>query len=180
MVTLKLKLHDEEVKRWLAEMERRGMDLRPAMKKIAVVLMRSAGKQFHVGGIPKWRALSDTTIERRRKKSNVPLRDTGRLGWSWGARGAADIRKIKKTSVFVGSNVIYAAVHQYGRPAMRVQVPEYTRRITTAFGRKIRPKMATVGAHSMGVPKIPKRPVRILNADVEDAKIIITNYILRK
>ena len=180
MVILKLTLHDENAKKMLREIERRGGNLMPAMKRAAIVLMRSAGRQFHVGGIPKWRALSDVTVERRRKKSDVPLRDSGTLMRSWSGRGGQGVRDVKKFSVFVGSNLVYAGVHQYGRRRMRAHVPETDRRITTVFGRRIESKMVHVRAHETTLPRIPKRPVRILPEDVEDVEVIVTDYILGK
>lgn len=180
MVILKLKLDDRQARKMLNDIAKRGGNLIPAMKKAAIVLMRSAGRQFTVGGIPRWKALSDTTVERRRKKSNVPLRDTDHLMRSWSGRGGQGIRDVKKFSVFVGSNLVYAGVHQYGRKSMTGHVPEYSRTISTAFGRKIQSKLVTVHAHSVQLPDIPKRPVRILPQDVEDVKLIITDYILGK
>ena len=179
MVTLKLTLDDRRVKQMLNEMAQKGRNLMPAMKKASVVLIRSAGRQFHVGGVPKWKPLSDVTVQRRKKKSNVPLRDTGLLMHSWGGRGGKGIRDIKNFSVFVGSRVVYASVHQYGRRQMRAQVPEYTRRITMAFGHKIEPKLAQVSSHTTTLPKIPKRPVHILQKDIDDVKVILTDYILK-
>lgn len=63
-------------------------------------------KQEDVSGVA-WPPLSEATIEARRKKSDVLLRDTNRLFTSITAKSTS-------TDATVGTNLIYAATHQFG------------------------------------------------------------------
>ena len=50
----------------------------------------------------------------------------------------------------VGTNVEYAAIHEYGFKGT-VQVKSFQREMTKAFGRPIAPKQVTVSAHSRNI-----------------------------
>lgn len=107
-------LDDRQVKAALHALRQDLMDLKPAMAGIGQVLVTETDLAFRAQKDPwgqAWARLSAVTLRRRRKGprkgSDKILRDTGRLANSINYR--AD-----KTSVSVGSNVIYAAVHQFG------------------------------------------------------------------
>ena len=55
----------------------------------------------------------------------------------------------------VGTNVEYAAIHEYGFKGT-VQVKSFQREMTKAFGRPIAPKQVTVSAHSRNI-NMPER-----------------------
>ena len=55
----------------------------------------------------------------------------------------------------VGTNVEYAAIHEYGFKGT-VQVKSFQREMTMAFGRPIAPKQVTVSAHSRNI-NMPER-----------------------
>lgn len=89
-------------------------DLSPAMAGIGQVLVTETDLAFRSQKDPwgnAWAKLSAVTLARRRKGkgkgSNKILRDTGRLANSINYR--AD-----KASVSVGTNIVYAATHQFG------------------------------------------------------------------
>ena len=92
---------------------RRGDDLSPAMEAIAGVLVDDIEEAFQSEQAPDgqtWSPLSDTTIKRREKAGYWPgqkLQQTGRL--------AASITfAFGKDYAVAGTNVIYAATHQFG------------------------------------------------------------------
>lgn len=68
----------------------------------------------------RWPALSPVTIARRRNRSDKPLRDTGRL-----MNSLQYFRRGEEVSV--GSNLIYANIHNFGGNAGRnnaVRIPQ--------------------------------------------------------
>ena len=92
---------------------RRGDDLSPAMQAIAGVLVDDIEQAFQSEQSPEgeaWASLSDTTIKRREKFGYWPgqkLQQTGRLAGSITSSFGKDY-------AVAGTNVIYAATHQFG------------------------------------------------------------------
>ena len=91
-------------------MMRRSENLTPAMKVGAESIQRLIQKTFQTSASPtgeKWDDLDPETIKRRRKKSNIPLVDTGKLrlsmATSYGAR-----------TITFGTNTKYAGFQQFG------------------------------------------------------------------
>lgn len=81
------------------------------------------------------------------KLSGDPLhRRTGVLASSINTKFEEDVSSITGQ---VGTKVRYAAVHEYGGA---VQVPEYTRRVSTVFGRAVAEHEVMVRAHVANYP----------------------------
>lgn len=70
------------------------------------------GFKTSTGPYGRWASLSPATIRRRRNKSNQPLLDTGRLRNSI-------THEATPTSVRIGTNVEYAAYHQFGTQGLK-------------------------------------------------------------
>jgi phage gpG-like protein len=97
-------------------------------------------------------------------------RITGRLAKSFiDQRSPESIFKFnfdgQKATITIGSNVPYAAVHEYGFEGA-VNIPQHQRRITKAFGRQITPKEITVSSHIRNM-NIPARPYLIPAASIQ-------------
>lgn len=100
----------DKAARAFAAMMRRSENLTPAMKVGAESIQRLIQKTFQTSASPtgeKWDDLDPETIKRRRKKSNIPLVDTGKLrlsmATSYGAR-----------TINFGTNTKYAGFQQFG------------------------------------------------------------------
>ena len=75
--------------------------------------------------------------------------------------------QVSGDDVDVGSNLIYAAIHQFGSDDDPVQVPAHQRRITQAFGKTLPfPVVVDVAAYSFQ-QNIPAREYLGLSADNE-------------
>ncbi len=75
-----------------------------------------------------------------------------------------------RRSVTVGTNVLYAAVHQFGIDKT-VEVPAHKRTITQVYGRRLKdPKTISVKAHKRKM-KLPARP--FLGVSAEDEEMIL-------
>lgn len=121
---------------------------RPAMAEIGRVLKASTQLRFRAQQGPDgqaWIPSNRASIE-----SGQTLRLSGRL------RNSITFQ-VGEREVVVGTNVVYAAVHQFGRREIAT-VQEHTRRVTQAFGRKLNfPVFATVRAHAR-LAFTPRRP----------------------
>lgn len=74
-------------------------------------------------------------------REGQPLKDTGRLQRSI-------IARVSGKSLEVGTNTVYAKTHQYG-DAGSVTIPEHTKLINQAFGKKLKfPVFANVKSHT--------------------------------
>ena len=86
----------------------------PALRAVADLAEQTIQRNFTAGGRPtKWAAL--------KHRYGQPLRDTGRLMNSISAQPVGD------RTVLVGTNVVYAAIHNFGGKAGRgrkVTIPQ--------------------------------------------------------
>ncbi len=111
-------------------------DLRPTMSAIGAAMLFSTQRRFETKTAPDgqpWRPLAPRTARERAKRGRSPadiLRDSGRLYQSLtyqvNASGST-------ASVEWGSNVVYAAIHQFGGT---IDVGERTQKIYQAYDAK--------------------------------------------
>jgi phage gpG-like protein len=100
---------------------------------------RISSEKSSPDGVP-WAPLAPLTVKARRKGSNSPLTDTGRL------LGSISHTVAGNTAV-VGTNVFYAPYHQYGVEGIKPKK-----------GKKLRVPLAGGGAAFIGGSSIPARP----------------------
>lgn len=129
---IEVKIDDREVRDLLSRIAAKTGNLTPAMKTIGEIVLRSVKENFRQGGRPeKWKPLSQRTLH------SVA---GGKKGYkkSGGLR-AGSIRRLKdrkiliaskrlmdsisykeeKDKVTIGTDVVYAALHQFGGKAGR-------------------------------------------------------------
>lgn len=139
---------------------------------IAELLENSVRRNFREGGRPdKWtaskRADGDAGYG---NESGQTLVDTARLMNSITSKGS-------KTLVRVGTNVEYAAAHNFGIDVeLDVLVREHVRRITQAFGKPIELTEVTVKPHRRTMHmNLAARPFMLIqDEDWEDIADVIT------
>lgn len=138
---------------------------------IAQLLENSIRRNFIEGGRPaQW-----TPSKRAEDDSGQTLRDTNRLMNSIVGYGS-------DRQVTVGTNVEYAAAHNFGvNEIITQQVRAHTRMITQAFGRDIGLKEVEVRAHERTVPlHIEQREFMLVqDEDWDDIKDILSLRINR-
>ena len=151
-----------------------------------MVLQRSWVKQFAASGIPAWKPLAPSTAARRRKGSSRPLQDTGRLRRSYTAKNASgNIHEMTRLSLTVGSNLAYAATHQYGGTFTRKTKPGKALMRKTKSGQyrfaKASDKRVTMGVFWSGGREfqvtIPARPLGVQPSDLEAIKQIFIRHV---
>lgn len=109
----------------LNRLEQRMRNTRPLMRDIAGVMADAVEENFAREGRPKWVDLQPATKKARARKNKWPgkiLQVSGKLASSVSQRSS-------QTEAAVGSNLVYAGVHQFGstkqnipaRPFLRMQ-----------------------------------------------------------
>lgn len=112
-----------------------GRDLTPAMRRAAGIMHDAVEKNFEEEGRPKWKTLAASTLRQRAKEGS-----SGKILQRSRNLARSITRHSDAESAMVGTNLVYAAIHQLGGQAGR--------------GRKV---------------KIPARPYLELTRDDEDA-----------
>lgn len=102
---------------------------RPVMRRVAGVMADAVEENFAQQGRPKWLGLAPAT--RKRRGDGKILEDSGRLANSIVAQADSD-------SAAVGTNVRYAAIHQFGGEITRVAHSGWVRLRTDARGNLLR------------------------------------------
>ena len=93
-----------------------GRDLKPLLINLGTQALREFNKNFRAQGRPKWQPLHPKTLYRRKKsgRGGKILRDTGRLQQSLSQGKPGNIYRLEPRSLTVGTNLKYAAIHQFG------------------------------------------------------------------
>jgi len=102
-VKFELAITDTSALGALAELRRRGENLRPVMAALGGSIAEEIRANFREGADPygnKWRPL--------KTRAGQPLLDTGRL------RNSINYNVTRPNEVVIGTNVFYAPVHQFG------------------------------------------------------------------
>lgn len=155
----------------LSAMAGRMERLSPALLDIGEHIVSQAKMNFRneagPDGVP-WKE-----SERAREESGQTLTLTARLKNSITARATSD-------SVTVGTNVVYAAIHQMGFDG-KVVISAHERRIRQAFGRKLKKaKVVSVKSHTAKrcLPPRPFLPRTLEEAGMAAIERIIMNHLM--
>lgn len=112
---------DTQVLAMLERCRNLGLAMKEPLAQAGTYAIRRTDKHFEdqMGPVKKWDALKASTESRRRKgkknRGNKILQDTGRLMQSVGTgKGPGHIERLDNTSFTFGTNLVYAATHQYG------------------------------------------------------------------
>lgn len=175
MSGIRYEFNTAELERTLGGMVSRVRDRDQALEAIGAMARESIRTNFAEGGRPeKWK--------KPKTRSGQPLRDTGRLMNSIGQLISGD-------TVYVGTNLIYAAVHQFGAKkssfgVFAVKVSAHKRLTRKAFGKQLKfPVWATVKPHvrktAMPWGDIPARPFMLLqDEDITDMNELLADWIM--
>ena len=109
MTNMHIQVKDADVVRAIANLEKAGTDLTPAMRAIAQTLAYETEQNFAAGGRPKWEPLKNPS---ERRQGGAILQDTGQLA-------ASITTDYSSSRAMIGSNKEYAAIHQFGGKAGR-------------------------------------------------------------
>lgn len=107
---IEIKIDNKKVEKALLEIAQKTSNLRPLMKNIAGIMADSTEENFKVEGQPKWKDLSEKTKTARKKSGHYP----GQILQVSGQLALSVTTQYDDTSAVIGSNKIYAAIHQLG------------------------------------------------------------------
>ena len=120
---IEIKIDNKDVERKLLELAQKSENLRPLMKNIAGIFASATEENFKNEGRPdKWTELSEATKKQRTKQKKWPgqiLQVSGQLAMSI-------TTQYDNESAVIGSNKVYAAIHQLGGQAgknKKVEIP---------------------------------------------------------
>ena len=99
---IKIELKDEQVRQLLVGITQKLNDLTPCMRQIAGIMHHAVEENFAQQGRPKWKPSM-----RVAKEGGVTLQKSGRLAASITSQATGN-------QAAVGTNVIYAAIQQFG------------------------------------------------------------------
>ncbi|KWF84990.1 virion morphogenesis protein [Burkholderia cepacia] len=97
-------------------------DATPLMALIAPLMHDAVEENFSQEGRPKWLGLSKKTLKRRREDAG-----TGKILQRSGRLAGSIAQSYDATSARVGTNVVYAAIHQFGGTIQRHPMSGYVR-----------------------------------------------------
>ena len=112
---IEIKIDNKKVEKALLEIAQKTSNLRPLMKNIAGIMADSTEENFKEEGRPKWKDLSEKTKTTRKKIGHYP----GQILQVSGQLALSVTTQYDDTSAVIGSNKIYAAIHQLGGQAGR-------------------------------------------------------------
>lgn len=110
---IEIKIDNKKVEKALLEIAQKISNLRPLMKNVAGIMADSTEENFKVEGQPKWKDLSEKTKTARKKSGHYP----GQILQVSGQLALSVTTQYDDTSVVIGSNKVYAAIHQLGGQA---------------------------------------------------------------
>lgn len=110
---IEIKLDNKEVESRLLDWVKRSENLRPLMKNIAGIMADSTEENFKEEGRPKWNDLSEKTKTARKKTGHYP----GQILQVSGQLALSVTTQYDDSSAVIGSNKVYAAIHQLGGQA---------------------------------------------------------------
>lgn len=110
---IEIKIDNKKVEKALLEIAQKTSNLRPLMKNIAGIMADSTEENFKVEGRPKWKDLSEKTKTARKKTGHYP----GQILQVSGQLALSVTTQYDDSSAVIGSNKVYAAIHQLGGQA---------------------------------------------------------------
>ena len=171
MISLKYILKEMELKAAVKPLVDRLSKPQQALKEYGLVLLRSIAHNFKTGGRPdKW-----TRSVRAKQSGGKTLIDTARLKNSI-------TMDVTDKILTVGTNVIYAAIHDLGgRIKKNVTVSKHWRYMDTAFGKPIKGKKVLVKSHQRKMNlNIPQREFMVVqDSDWRVFKRIFADYLIK-
>lgn len=157
---------DADVQETLRKLDQAASDLTPAMKNIGEYLVQSTEQHFDRQTDPDGKPWQDVKPGTRSRKKHPKI-----LTESHHLRGSINYRA-GKTQVAVGTNVPYAAAHQFGLLGP-VNIPAHTRLIKTAFGQPLKhPVWARIEPYVLR-QDLPARPYLGIGAEDETEIVVI-------
>lgn len=151
------------------------------MKRVAGSMLAAVERNFEQEGRPKWDDLKPSTIADRQRSGHWP----GKILQRTGGLKRSITQKWNANEAVVGSNLIYAAIHNQGGEIQKKARTRTVRLRTDAKGRLLRQpnhanlavfartrhkraveRQASIGAHSINIPQ--REFLKLTEQDLDD------------
>ena len=167
-------IDDRDLLRKLGQLEKKASGLAPVLKNIGEYKVEATQGLFDKQQDPQgiaWAALSDRY--KKKKKGPRILTENRRLRDSI-------IYAVRNSNLKIGTNVIYAAAHQFGIDK-NLTVPSHMRLVKQAFRKALKfPVWSQVREHTFN-PRLPARPYLGWNeADRVEIRGIVADFLEMK
>ncbi|VVD97904.1 phage virion morphogenesis protein [Pandoraea communis] len=160
---VRIDIDDSRLQAGLKHLASAASDMTPAMRKIAATLESVVEENFEAEGRPRW-----TPSGRAKSEAGVTLQKSGRLA-------ASVTTDHNANTVVIGSNVVYARIHQLGgKTSPHVIRPRAKKAL--AFGGRV---LASVNHPGSDIPARPFLPVTSDGALQPEATDAVLGTILR-
>lgn len=164
---IEIKVRDQPIVAALGRLQSATRDMSPVMSMIAQELERQTEKNFAEEGRPKWMGIQP----RKGRNGGMILQDSGQLAASVTSSHDA-------TSATIGSNKIYAAIHQFGGKT-KPHVIRARNKQALAFGGIVRKSVNHPGSNIPARPFLPVDAQGNLQQDTQSAVMSVVNDYLR-
>jgi len=111
---IKVTIKTKEVQKLFEKLSFNAQNMRPALRKIGGMLERTTENAFNRQG-PGWKPLKAATKTQKQKAGF-----SGGILTRRGDLAGSVTSQIEGNTVFIGSNLEYAGVHQFGFPAKKI------------------------------------------------------------
>jgi phage virion morphogenesis protein len=161
-----IKIEDQAIMAALGRLEQAGRDMSPVMRSIAEELREQTEANFEAEGRPKWLGIQP----RKGREGGQILQDTGQLAASISTTSDA-------TSAVIGSNKVYAAIHQLGGKT-RPHVIRPRNKQALAFGGRVVKSVNHPGSNIPARPFLPVDAQGSLQPEAREAILsLASNYL---
>jgi phage virion morphogenesis protein len=108
---INITIDDSNLQQYFKQLTAKGRDAKPLLEQLGSIMQDAINDNFNQQGRPGWKPLKATTLKQRMKHGyNGPiLQNTGKLKRSITRRATSNY-------VVVGTNLEYAAIHNFGGP----------------------------------------------------------------
>ena len=176
---LKIRVEDGAVRGLLNKLSGRLRNMSPVMRAISGIMRQAVEENFEQQGRPKWLDIAASTKKQRERKGYWP----GKILQRRGELAASITAKYDNNTAIVGTNKVYAAIHQFGG-----DITHQARQRKMFFRKKegrtrfTRESKAQFGMKAMGkayTTHIPARPfLKLTDGDYDKIKRKIESYIV--
>jgi phage virion morphogenesis protein len=111
---IKVEINDTVVQKYFRDVENKGKTVAPLLEQLGSIIQDAIGDNFEQQGRPAWQPLKASTLKERTK-----LGYTGPILQRTGKLKRSITRKTGTNFVIVGTNLEYAAIHNFGGPTGR-------------------------------------------------------------
>lgn len=153
-----METNETQLQQFFDKLSNKVINLKPLMLNVSEIMLASVMKNFRneAANGKKWKRLAHSTIKQRKKKGYWPGRILQRRGGGDGLKASIQSSHGDDFAQ-VGTNKVYAAIHNYGGVISQSSIKSYIRKKSSGLEAS-KPKK-----NKMRQIRIPARPFLVIN-----------------